>query len=117
MKSPCVGICTLEGNICIGCDRTIQEISNWGKKMDKEKLNIIVDWMIGSTHIKPQDLIPEAGFPDDYVLTLEEIDYVYSKMDQCSLCGTNVEVGELYDTSIDGLEEAVCDWCYSDRDE
>ena len=25
-NSPCVGICKLEDDICIGCDRTIEEI-------------------------------------------------------------------------------------------
>tara|TARA_B100000519_G_C14028313_1_gene336775 strand:- start:134 stop:280 length:147 start_codon:yes stop_codon:yes gene_type:complete len=31
--SPCIGVCTLnEENICIGCDRTIEEIIEAGKE-------------------------------------------------------------------------------------
>ena len=33
MKSPCKGICVLDKERirCIGCNRTIDEITNWGK--------------------------------------------------------------------------------------
>jgi len=33
MKSPCKGICVLDKDKvkCIGCDRTIDQIINWGK--------------------------------------------------------------------------------------
>lgn len=27
--SPCVGVCELKDNVCIGCNRTIEEITNW----------------------------------------------------------------------------------------
>ena len=26
LETPCIGICTLEDDVCIGCDRTIEEI-------------------------------------------------------------------------------------------
>jgi|TARA_A100001015_G_scaffold290755_1_gene364144 predicted Fe-S protein YdhL (DUF1289 family) len=26
LETPCIGICTLKDNICIGCKRTIEEI-------------------------------------------------------------------------------------------
>lgn len=29
IKSPCIGICTVVGNECIGCKRKSFEISNW----------------------------------------------------------------------------------------
>jgi len=39
--TPCIRICKLEGNICTGCFRTIEEIANWLKYSDKEKQLII----------------------------------------------------------------------------
>ncbi|MBF95808.1 MAG: hypothetical protein CFH34_01729 [Alphaproteobacteria bacterium MarineAlpha9_Bin4] len=29
IESPCVGVCTVVKNKCIGCTRTSEEISNW----------------------------------------------------------------------------------------
>tara|TARA_R100000908_G_C3747416_1_gene142482 strand:- start:910 stop:1053 length:144 start_codon:yes stop_codon:yes gene_type:complete len=29
IESPCVGVCELKDNVCIGCNRTIEEITNW----------------------------------------------------------------------------------------
>lgn len=40
--SPCIKICKLnKEKICIGCFRTIEEISNWKNMTDNEKKNII----------------------------------------------------------------------------
>jgi len=40
--SPCINICELDENkICVGCYRTIEEISNWTKYTDEEKQHII----------------------------------------------------------------------------
>lgn len=37
ISSPCVNICKLEDNICQGCFRSIEEISNWTTYTDQEK--------------------------------------------------------------------------------
>ena len=37
MKSPCIKVCTLEGNICIGCFRTQDEIREWIIYTDEQK--------------------------------------------------------------------------------
>ena len=34
--SPCVGICTLKDNVCVGCKRTIEEIKKAYKKLAKK---------------------------------------------------------------------------------
>lgn len=41
--SPCKKICKIGfgGKYCLGCNRTIYEISNWGKFSDKKKHSII----------------------------------------------------------------------------
>lgn len=36
-ESPCVQICTVEGDICIGCGRTLDEIGRWGSMSDDER--------------------------------------------------------------------------------
>jgi len=45
LETPCVGICTLKDNICIGCKRTIEErkeayekATKVTRKMDKTKV-------------------------------------------------------------------------------
>tara|TARA_Y100001935_G_C17000842_1_gene358122 strand:- start:389 stop:553 length:165 start_codon:yes stop_codon:yes gene_type:complete len=37
VESPCIKVCTLEGNICIGCYRTQDEIREWMIFSDKQK--------------------------------------------------------------------------------
>ena len=37
MESPCIKVCTLEGDICIGCLRTQDEIREWMIFTDKQK--------------------------------------------------------------------------------
>ena len=43
--SPCNDICTTdpESGLCIGCGRTVDEISNWLYYSDKQKKNVIKD--------------------------------------------------------------------------
>ena len=36
LDSPCIKICTLVERVCIGCGRTVQEISEWLKPLIKE---------------------------------------------------------------------------------
>ena len=40
IESPCIGICTVINNSCIGCTRTAEEISNWLFYKDNERHNI-----------------------------------------------------------------------------
>jgi len=38
VPSPCIGVCALgEGDICIACHRSGQEISHWGRMSNEEK--------------------------------------------------------------------------------
>ncbi len=42
VRSPCINICELnEDNVCIGCYRTGQEISRWGKMTSEEQLAVM----------------------------------------------------------------------------
>jgi hypothetical protein len=43
IDSPCVNICTIhpQAKICAGCNRTIEEISNWSNKSALERKEII----------------------------------------------------------------------------
>jgi predicted Fe-S protein YdhL (DUF1289 family) len=38
--SPCIKVCKLIDSICIGCKRTIQEISTWVNLSEKQKQEI-----------------------------------------------------------------------------
>ena len=39
--SPCIKICTLQNDFCIGCGRTTQEIAEWSNASDKKKRDIL----------------------------------------------------------------------------
>ena len=39
--SPCQNVCEIENNICIGCFRTLDEISSWIKLSDEKRVKII----------------------------------------------------------------------------
>lgn len=41
VKSPCILVCTLENDVCIGCHRTKEEISKWSKMTDEEKQKVL----------------------------------------------------------------------------
>jgi len=44
IETPCVGVCEIdEEGICIGCDRTREEIANWSKLTNAERQEIIDD--------------------------------------------------------------------------
>lgn len=49
MISPCVGICELEGDHCMGCGRSLTQIKNWSKYTDNKRQKImeqkIKDWL------------------------------------------------------------------------
>ncbi|MBN2638310.1 MAG: DUF1289 domain-containing protein [Bacteroidales bacterium] len=42
VKSPCIHVCTLDENkICMGCHRSVDEVRNWYRFSDEEKLQAI----------------------------------------------------------------------------
>lgn len=41
MRSPCVKVCKLEKNVCIGCKRTLQEIASWSRYSKQQRQEII----------------------------------------------------------------------------
>ena len=45
VESPCIGVCKIDKKkkICIGCFRTINQISNWSKLSDSQKQKIVND--------------------------------------------------------------------------
>jgi predicted Fe-S protein YdhL (DUF1289 family) len=41
IESPCVSICQLKGDLCIGCGRTIEEIRHWKAMKRPEKMKTV----------------------------------------------------------------------------
>jgi predicted Fe-S protein YdhL (DUF1289 family) len=41
IASPCLNVCKIKNNICIGCQRTLEQISNWSKMTDEERKKIM----------------------------------------------------------------------------
>jgi predicted Fe-S protein YdhL (DUF1289 family) len=42
IKSPCIHVCTLDDEkVCLGCYRSVEEVRNWFRYSDEEKLQAI----------------------------------------------------------------------------
>lgn len=41
IESPCIGLCALEKDICVGCFRTRQEIQDWLYMTPEQRRDII----------------------------------------------------------------------------
>jgi len=56
VKSPCIAVCKIdyESGYCIGCNRTIEEITNWGSFNDSQKKKILTK--VKSKNISKQNV-------------------------------------------------------------
>lgn len=53
LRSPCINICEInEDGICIGCKRTLEEISEWSIMSVYEKKQILKDLKLRPTPVK-----------------------------------------------------------------
>lgn len=41
IESPCVSVCQLKGDLCIGCGRTMEEIRHWKAMKRPEKMKTV----------------------------------------------------------------------------
>jgi predicted Fe-S protein YdhL (DUF1289 family) len=41
VQSPCINVCRIKCDICIGCGRTLEQISSWLLYTDEQKSKII----------------------------------------------------------------------------
>lgn len=41
VESPCISICRYENEVCVGCGRTVEEVTEWYNFTDKQKQKII----------------------------------------------------------------------------
>lgn len=39
--TPCVAICKVVDGVCVGCNRTLEEIGMWSKLSDEEKRKLM----------------------------------------------------------------------------
>jgi predicted Fe-S protein YdhL (DUF1289 family) len=56
--SPCINVCRMEGDICIGCLRTLNEIAGWSRMSGDEKQSVLArveqrKAAAGTVHIHP----------------------------------------------------------------
>lgn len=63
VKSPCIKQCRLQNGKCVGCGRTIDEISNWKSLTDDQKIEI-------SNRLKVDTYWPDICFPPINLLVL-----------------------------------------------
>lgn len=43
VRSPCVSVCALDdADICIGCQRTADEITRWGRMSNDERRSVLL---------------------------------------------------------------------------
>ncbi|TAJ22942.1 MAG: DUF1289 domain-containing protein [Rugosibacter sp.] len=41
INSPCINVCRMQGNLCLGCYRTLDEIADWSQMSDAEKKQVL----------------------------------------------------------------------------
>jgi hypothetical protein len=41
IASPCINVCRMEGDVCMGCLRTLDEIARWREMSDHEKCAVL----------------------------------------------------------------------------
>jgi hypothetical protein len=41
VESPCISICRYENEVCVGCGRTVEEVTEWYNYTDKQKQKIV----------------------------------------------------------------------------
>ena len=41
IESPCVSVCRMENEICVGCGRTLEEVVEWYNFTDEEKQAVL----------------------------------------------------------------------------
>jgi predicted Fe-S protein YdhL (DUF1289 family) len=41
VTSPCINVCRMEGGLCAGCHRTIDEIARWASSGDEDRRLIL----------------------------------------------------------------------------
>jgi len=41
VDSPCTNVCTLDSGLCVGCGRTIAEITSWQSMSEDEREHVI----------------------------------------------------------------------------
>ncbi|MAK90904.1 MAG: DUF1289 domain-containing protein [Oceanospirillaceae bacterium] len=63
VKSPCVCVCALDDdNICMGCQRTGEEISRWGSYSDDEKREVMKK--VAVREQAAMNFMPVTGTPE-----------------------------------------------------
>lgn len=41
VESPCISICRMENDVCVGCGRTVEEVVEWYNMTDKQKQAVL----------------------------------------------------------------------------
>jgi len=41
IESPCISVCRYENEVCVGCGRTVDEITNWYDMTNDEKQAVL----------------------------------------------------------------------------
>jgi predicted Fe-S protein YdhL (DUF1289 family) len=41
IESPCISVCRYENQVCVGCGRTVDDITNWYDMTDDEKQAVL----------------------------------------------------------------------------
>jgi predicted Fe-S protein YdhL (DUF1289 family) len=41
IESPCIAVCRMDNEVCVGCGRTVDEVVNWYDMNDDEKQAVL----------------------------------------------------------------------------
>jgi predicted Fe-S protein YdhL (DUF1289 family) len=58
IATPCIKICVIDGEsgLCLGCQRTLSEVANWGRLTDAERADIMAGLPQRRGRIRPEKL-------------------------------------------------------------
>ena len=58
IATPCIKICVIDGEsgLCLGCQRTLNEVANWGRLTDVERADIMAGLPGRRGRIRPEKL-------------------------------------------------------------
>ena len=41
ISTPCIKVCVIDGTLCVGCGRTLDEIAQWGALSEPERRDVM----------------------------------------------------------------------------
>ena len=61
MTSPCIRVCRIEADVCVGCGRTLADIAGWAGLTEAERMAVMAR-TAGTDGAR----VPVSGYPENH---------------------------------------------------